>query len=54
MGRPRLRDPFLLHYYAGFQIKQVATMLRRPEGTVKANLFAARAKLRTALGDRDG
>jgi RNA polymerase sigma-70 factor, ECF subfamily len=50
----RLRDPFLLHYYAGFPLKDVAAMLNRPEGTIKADLFAARAKLRTALGDRDG
>jgi RNA polymerase sigma-70 factor, ECF subfamily len=50
---PRLRDPFLLHYYAGFPIREVATLLHRPEGTIKADLFAARAKLKTALGDRD-
>jgi RNA polymerase sigma-70 factor, ECF subfamily len=49
----RLRDPFLLHYYAGFPIREVATLLHRPEGTIKADLFAARAKLRAALGDRD-
>jgi RNA polymerase sigma-70 factor, ECF subfamily len=49
----RLRDPFLLHYYAGFPVKQVAVLLRRPEGTIKADLFAARARLRTALGERD-
>jgi RNA polymerase sigma-70 factor (ECF subfamily) len=49
----RLRDPFLLHYYAGFAIREVATLLHRPEGTIKADLFAARAKLKTALGDRD-
>jgi RNA polymerase sigma-70 factor, ECF subfamily len=51
---PRLRDPFLLHYYAGFPIREVATLLHRPEGTIKADLFAARAKLKTALGERDG
>jgi len=51
---PRLRDPFLLHYYGGFAIREVATLLRRPEGTIKADLFAARAKLKTALGERDG
>jgi RNA polymerase sigma-70 factor, ECF subfamily len=51
---PRLRDPFLLHYYGGFGIREVATLLRRPEGTIKADLFAARAKLKTALGERDG
>jgi RNA polymerase sigma-70 factor (ECF subfamily) len=51
---PRLRDPFLLHYYGGFGIREVATLLRRPEGTIKADLYAARARLRTALGERDG
>ena len=51
---PRLRDPFLLHYYAGFGIREVAALLRRPEGTIKADLFAARAKLKTALGEPDG
>jgi len=48
----RLRDPFLLHYYAGFPLKEVAALLHRPEGTIKADLYAARAKLKTALGDR--
>jgi RNA polymerase sigma-70 factor (ECF subfamily) len=51
---PKLRDPFLLHYYAGFAIREVATLLHRPEGTIKADLFAARARLKTALGERDG
>jgi RNA polymerase sigma-70 factor, ECF subfamily len=51
---PRLRDPFLLHYYGGFGLREVATLLHRPEGTIKADLFAARAKLKTALGERDG
>ena len=51
---PRLRDPILLHYYGGFGIREVATLLRRPEGTIKADLFAARARLKTALGRRDG
>ena len=51
---PRLRDPFLLHYYAGFPLKEVASLLHRPEGTIKADLFAARARLKTALGERDG
>jgi RNA polymerase sigma-70 factor (ECF subfamily) len=50
----KLRDPFLLHYYAGFAIREVATLLHRPEGTIKADLFAARAKLKTALGDPNG
>jgi RNA polymerase sigma-70 factor, ECF subfamily len=49
----RLRDPFLLHYYAGFPIREVAALLHRPEGTIKADLFAARARLKTALGERN-
>ena len=35
----RLRSAFLLHYYAGFGVREVATMLGRPEGTVKADLL---------------
>ena len=50
----RLRSAFLLHYYAGFPVRDVATMLGRPEGTIKADLFQARARLRAALGDADG
>ena len=51
---PRLRDPFLLHYYGGFGIREVAALLRKPEGTIKADLFAARAKLKTGLAERAG
>jgi RNA polymerase sigma-70 factor (ECF subfamily) len=47
----RLRAPFLLHYYGGFPIKEVAGMLGRPEGTIKADLYHARARLKTALGE---
>jgi RNA polymerase sigma-70 factor, ECF subfamily len=50
----RLRSAFLLHYYAGFGVREVATMLGRPEGTVKADLHHARARLKTALGDSGG
>jgi RNA polymerase sigma-70 factor (ECF subfamily) len=51
---PRLGGPFLLHYYGGFKIREIAVLLRRPEGTVKADLFAARAQLRAALGEPGG
>ena len=51
---PHLRDPFLLHHYGGFGLREVASLLHRPEGTIKAHLFAARARLKTALGERDG
>jgi RNA polymerase sigma-70 factor (ECF subfamily) len=46
----RLRSAFLLHYYAGFAVREVAAMLGRPEGTVKADLHHARARLKAALG----
>jgi RNA polymerase sigma-70 factor, ECF subfamily len=50
---PRLRDPFLLHYYAGFGIREIAIMLKRPEGTIKADLYHARARLKEALAERE-
>ena len=50
---PRLRNPFLLRYYGGFGIREVAELLHRPAGTVKYDLFEARAKLKKALGERD-
>jgi RNA polymerase sigma-70 factor (ECF subfamily) len=49
----RLRTAFLLHYYAGFAVREVAAMLGRPEGTVKADLYHARARLKAAIGDSD-
>jgi RNA polymerase sigma-70 factor, ECF subfamily len=48
---PRLRSAFLLHYYAGFGVREVASMLGRPEGTVKADLHHARSRLKAALGE---
>ncbi|MBO0820232.1 MAG: RNA polymerase sigma factor [Nocardiopsaceae bacterium] len=46
---PRLRDPFLLHYYAGFGLREISLLLKRPEGTIKADLHHARARLRQAM-----
>jgi RNA polymerase sigma-70 factor, ECF subfamily len=51
---PRLRDPFLRHYYGGFGIRDVAALLRKPEGTIKADLLAARIRLKAALRERTG
>jgi RNA polymerase sigma-70 factor, ECF subfamily len=48
---PRLREAFLLHYYAGFGIREVAGLLGKPEGTIKADLYRARARLKAALGE---
>ncbi len=47
----RLREPFLLHYYAGFGVKEIAVQLKRPEGTIKADLYHARARLKDALAE---
>jgi RNA polymerase sigma-70 factor, ECF subfamily len=47
----RLRRPFLLYHYGGFPVREVASMLGRPEGTVKADLHQARARLRAAFGE---
>jgi RNA polymerase sigma-70 factor (ECF subfamily) len=49
----KLRSPFLLHYYGGFGVKEISILLKRPEGTVKADLHHARARLREALGAPD-
>lgn len=46
---PRLRHPFVLYYYGGLHIREVAALLRRREGSIKADLFAARARLKAAL-----
>jgi RNA polymerase sigma-70 factor, ECF subfamily len=50
----RLRDPFLLHYYAGFGVREIAIMLKRPEGTIKADLYHARSRLKDALAANEG
>lgn len=49
----RLRDIVVLHYFADLSVEQVAALVRRPQGTVKQRLFAARQALAEALGDRD-
>ena len=51
---PRLRAAFLLHHYAGFEVRQIAAMTGRPEGTVKADLHHARMRLKAALTDTGG
>ncbi len=45
----RLRVPILLHYYADMPIREVASVTGRKEGTVKADLHAARELLRAHL-----
>lgn len=50
----RLREPFLLHYYAGFGVREIAAQLKKPEGTIKADLYHARARLKEALARATG
>jgi RNA polymerase sigma-70 factor, ECF subfamily len=50
----RLRDPFLLHYYAGFGVREIAVLLKRPEGTIKADLYHARSRLKDAIAANGG
>jgi RNA polymerase sigma-70 factor (ECF subfamily) len=46
---PRLRETFLLRHYGGYSTRETAGLLSRPEGTVKADLFRARATLKRAV-----
>ncbi|WP_351235817.1 RNA polymerase sigma factor [Streptomyces sp. NPDC002133] len=45
----RLRVPILLYYYADMPVREVAALTGRKEGTVKADLHAAREMLRAGL-----
>lgn len=45
----RLRVPILLYYYADMPVREVAAATGRKEGTVKADLHAAREMLRAGL-----
>jgi len=47
----RQRTAFILRYYEGLKIKEVASVLKCSEGTVKANVFHAIRKLRDQLDD---
>lgn len=46
----RLRTPVLLYYYADLPVREVSVLMGRNEGTVKADLHAARELLRARLG----
>ena len=49
----RYRDIVLLFYFADLPLVQVASAVRRPEGTVKRQLAEARALLASDLQDAD-
>lgn len=46
---PTLREP-LLSWLNGDSIKEISARMNRPEGTIKASLFRAKAQLRNRVG----
>ena len=46
-----LRLPLVLHYLEGFPVKEIARMLRVPEGTIKRRMWQARKELRSMLSE---
>lgn len=49
----KLRLPILLHHYEGYTTKEIASILRVPEGTVKGRLVRAREQLGKLLNERE-
>ena len=47
----RERDPIVLAYFGGHTYREVAAMLKHPEGTIKTWIRAGLTKLRTELQD---
>ena len=45
----QLRLPVLLYYMEGYRLREIAQILRVPEGTVKTRLTRAKKKLKTLL-----
>ena len=43
----RERIPVLLHYVEGYDVKQIASILRIPQGTVKSRLSRGRSQLKS-------
>lgn len=42
----KLRLPMVLHYLEGYDVQEVAAMLRLPEGTIKSRLARGRKKMK--------
>ena len=42
-----------IRQFAGFGVREIAAQLKKPEGTIKADLYHARAKLKEALAERE-
>ena len=48
-----LRLPLLLSYMEGYRVREIAKILRIPEGTVKSRIARAKRKLRVLLEEGD-
>lgn len=48
----KLRLPIVLHYYEGFSIEEIASIVRAPKGTVAARMSRARERLKRELTQR--
>ena len=48
-----LRLPLLLSYMEGYRVREIAKILRIPEGTVKSRIARAKRKLRALLEEED-
>ncbi|HPF87631.1 MAG TPA: RNA polymerase sigma factor [Candidatus Limiplasma sp.] len=48
-----LRLPITLHYMEGMSVKEVAQVMRLPQGTVKNRLFRGRARLAAFLQEEE-
>ena len=45
----KYRLPVVMYYWEGFKTREIASLLRLPEGTVKSRLRTARIQLRDTL-----
>ena len=48
---PDFREIFILHYYQGYNISEIAQITGVPEGTVSSRLARGRTKLEKILGE---
>lgn len=49
----QLRLPVLLYYMEGYKLREIAQILRIPEGTVKTRLTRAKKKLKSLLEEEE-
>jgi RNA polymerase sigma-70 factor (ECF subfamily) len=50
---PKQRASVVLHHYAGYPLKEVATIIGSTPGAVAVHLHRARARIREAMSDED-